>query len=298
MTSIDLNLIRAFIVLFEARSVTQAADRLNVTQPSVSYALARLRDRFNDRLFVRSGAGMEPTLTASQMYPALRQALAQIEGVVEDNREFVAARSHKCFRLAMTDLGEMALLPRILAQLHASAPNVELEVVPLEIDKVANWLNADKVNAAICSRPIRATGIARRVLFEERYVCLLNRDHEGIGDHLSLEQFTRARHAVVAASSGHGLAEDVLNERGLERKISLRVPHFSVLPPLLQQSDLLAIVPQQIAEAFTRSAALKILDLPFEVPPFDVALHWHGTAAASAAQRWLHEQIVAAISTT
>ncbi|MDW5377623.1 LysR family transcriptional regulator [Halomonas sp. HP20-15] len=299
MATVDLNLVRVFVTLYAARSVTLAAERLHVTQPSVSYALARLRELFGDRLFVRSRDGMEPTFTAIQLYPALRDSLAQIDSVLEGNREFEPRHSRRRFRLALTDLGEMALLPRILAHLHAQAPEIELEVVPLEIDKAEDWLATGKVNAVICSRPIAAASIERRVvLSDERYVCLLNRDHSTIGDSLSLEQFIQARHAVVAASTGHGLAEDVLREQGLQRKVSLKVSHFSSLPRILQKSDLLAILPEQIASTFAREAPLKVLDLPFEVPPFEVALHWQAHTARSPAQHWFCESIVAAIAGT
>lgn len=296
MAAIDLNLVRVFVTLFDARSVTVAADRLNVTQPSVSYALSRLRDLFDDRLFVRSRDGMEPTFTAIQLYPTLRDSLAQIDSTLEENREFVPSSSHRRFRLALTDLGELALLPRILSHMHTEAPNVELEVIALEIDKVEEWLAAGKVNAVICSRPMTASGVARQVILKERYVCLLNQHHPTIGDHLSLEQFMEAKHAVVAASSGHGLAENVLAQRGLKRKVSLVVPHFSILPRVLQKSDLVVILPQQIASNFVNEAPLKALELPFEVPPFDVTLYWQAHTSRSPAQRWFCESIITAIT--
>lgn len=298
MPSLDLNLVRVFVTLFDARSVTLAAERLHVTQPSVSYALSRLRDLFDDRLFIRSREGMEPTFTAMQIYPSLRDSLAQIDNVLESNREFDPQHSRRRFRLALTDLGEMALLPRILAHIHPIAPDIELEVIALEIDKVGEWLATGKVNAVICSRPITTPGIERRVILNERYVCLLNRDHTSIGNHLSLEQFIAARHAVVAASSGHGLAEDVIHELGIQRKVSLVVPHFSILPRILQESDLLVILPQQIAAAFEREAPLKALELPFEVPPFDVALYWQEYTTRSPAQRWFCENIIEAIASS
>ncbi|OBX34743.1 HTH-type transcriptional regulator LeuO [Halomonas elongata] len=162
MPSLDLNLVRVFVTLFDARSVTLAAERLHVTQPSVSYALSRLRDLFDDRLFIRSREGMEPTFTAMQIYPSLRDSLAQIDNVLESNREFDPQHSRRRFRLALTDLGEMALLPRILAHIHPIAPDIELEVIALEIDKVGEWLATGKVNAVICSRPITTPGIERR----------------------------------------------------------------------------------------------------------------------------------------
>ncbi|MHB0775213.1 LysR substrate-binding domain-containing protein [Halomonas sp. WWR20] len=295
MAHIDLNLIRTFVTLYQTRSVTAAAERLHVTQPSVSYALARLRELLDDRLFTRTRNGMQPTFAAIRFYATFQESLARIEGTIEDSRHFDPSRSARRFRLALTDLGEMALLPSILKHLQRQAPDVELEVVPLEIDKVEEWLATGKVDAVICSRPITGPGVERRPMVNDRYVCLLRQHHARIGDSLSLAQFVAERHAVIAPASGHGLAEEVLNALEIQRKVSLVVPHFSVLPRILQESDLLVILPLQIANTFTSHSCLKVLELPFTVPAFEVALYWQAQGVRSAAQRWFCASIVEAI---
>lgn len=294
MARIDLNLIRTFVTLYETRSVTAAAERLHVTQPSVSYALARLRELLDDRLFIRTRDGMAPTLAASEFYATAAEALARIEDAVDSRRHFDPAHSTQRFRLALTDLGEMTLLPTILAHLHAQAPSIELEVVPLDIDKVEAWLAEGKVNAVICSRAIAGAALTRRTLVREHYVCLLRRDHPRVGERLDLAQFVAEKHAVVAPASGHGLAEEVLDGQGIRRKVSLIVPHFSVLPHILERTDLLAILPVKIAAAFAAQARLKVVELPFTVPSFEVALYWQ-TQRDTAAQRWFCAGIVAAL---
>ena len=164
MGQIDLNLIRTFVTLYDSGSVTVAAERLFVTQPSVSYALARLRELFDDPLFVRNRDGMQPTSVARTLYATFKDALSRIEGTVEGIREFDPHKTARCFRIALSDLGEMALLPLILHRLNRLAPQAELEVVPLEIDQVNEWLSIGKVDAAICSRPLSSTGIVRQAL--------------------------------------------------------------------------------------------------------------------------------------
>ncbi|WP_106476381.1 LysR family transcriptional regulator [Phytohalomonas tamaricis] len=296
MPHIDLNLIRTFVTLYHTRSVTAAAERLHVTQPSVSYALSRLRVLLNDPLFTRTRNGMAPTFAATQFYATFQEALARIENAIDSHHHFDPARSEKRFRLALTDLGEMSLLPSIMQALHAQAPLIELEVWPLEIDKVTQWLATGKIDAMICSRPITGPGVERRVIVCERYVCLLNRDHTTIGDHLSLEQFVAQKHAVVAPTAGHGLAEEVLSEMGIQRKISLVVPHFSILPRLIEGTDLLVILPVQIATSFAAQARLKVLELPFAVPTFEVALYWQTHGGDSAPQRWFCDSIIKAVA--
>ncbi|TDB04198.1 LysR family transcriptional regulator [Halomonas marinisediminis] len=290
----DLNLIRVFVLLYETASVTSTAERLNVTQPSISYALARLRQQFDDRLFIRARHGMSPTMTARQLYPPLRDALGQLEATLESMQVFDPASCSQRFRLALTDLGEMALLPAIYQKLQKQAPCIELEVVPLEIDRVEEWLLSSRVNAVICSRPIMTESLEQCVILRDRYVCLGRTELLGPKP-ISLKKFLAIRHALVASSSGHGLAEDVMRRNGYQRKVSLEVPHFSVLPRLLLASDLLAIVPMQIAKEFIHDCKLDYHELPFSVPEFDVTLYWHAGYSRSPAQRWFCESIMNAI---
>lgn len=295
LSNIDLNLIRTFVTLYEAKSVTLAAEKLFITQPSVSYALSRLRAIFNDRLFVRAKEGMEPTVYATQLYGVFCESLQTIEHTIEGARNFDALLTEKRFTLALTDLGEMALLPHIFKKLQSEAPEVELEVLPLEIDKVGEWLSTGKVDAVICSRRIPGAHIERRVILEERYVCVMHQQFAPVCDQLTLDQFMKQKHALVTRSLGHGLAEEVLAEMGLQRKISLLLPHFSVLPSLLKHAPLMVILPDKIANSFAEIVPLKIYPLPFDVPSFEVALNWSRRRIESPALRWFREQIAEAV---
>ncbi|WP_042141847.1 LysR family transcriptional regulator [Pseudomonas parafulva] len=294
MASFDLNLITTFITLYETRSVTTTAQRLFVTQPSVSYALAKLREQFDDALFVRNRQGMQPTRLATQLYGSFKEASRAIDSAVGEARKFDPSHSQRQFRLALSDLGEMALLPRLMDCLGRAAPNIELEVVPLEIDKVGTWLNDGHIDAAICSQKLSDNGVVSRVLMKERYVCLLDAAHPRIGDAINMQQFLAEPHVLVTRTSGHGMAEDALKRLGVERRIKLRLPHFSVLPRLIPGSDLLGILPSQIAESFCEMPLprkLKTLELPFDVPSFEVSLHWHSRSAQSTALTWFLRQL-------
>lgn len=293
MSHIDLNLIRTFVTLYEARSVTLAAERLFVTQPSVSYGLARLRELFDDALFSRTRDGIQPTFVAEQLYPSLRESLTCIENAVQGCRHFDPASTERRFRIALSDLGEIGFLPLILARLNQGAPLAEVEVLPLQVDQVGEWLASGKVDAAICRQPV--PGIRSRVLIHERYVCLLSSRHPRIDQQLSLEQFLAERHVAVTRTTGHGNVEDVLKSMGVERRISLHVPHFSVLSKIIPSTDLLAVLPAQIARLFIHEGDLKMLELPFPVAEFAVSLNWHPNSDSSAALRWFCDTITDAI---
>lgn len=293
MTQIDLNLIQTFVVLYEARSVTLAAERLFVTQPSVSHALGRLRDVFEDPLFTRCREGVQPTFVAEQLYVTLREALTRIEEAVQTVHHFDPASTERRFRIALSDLGEIGFLPLILERLNREAPRAEVEVLPLQIDQVGDWLASGKVDTAICRQAV--PGSRSQALIQERYVCLLSADHPRIDNQLGLPAYLRERHVAVTRSSGHGSTEDVLKAMGVERRIALRVPHFSVLPKLLPGTDLLTVLPAQIAYLFAAEGGLKVLDLPFEVPPFEVSLHWRASSERSPALEWFRRTIADAI---
>ena len=293
MSHIDLNLIRTFVRLYEARSVTLAAERLFVTQPSVSYGLARLRELFDDALFSRTRDGIQPTFVAEQLYGTLRDALTRIEGAVQSTRQFDPATTERRFRIALSDLGEMGFLPLILARLNRDAPQAEVEVLPLQVDQVGDWLASGKIDAAICRPPV--PGTRSQVLMRERYVCLLSCDHPRIGNELSLEQFIAERHISVTRTTGHGSVEDVLTSMQLQRRISLQVPHFSVLPKIIPGTDLLAVLPAQIGRLFMQDGGLKMLELPFQVAEFNVSLNWHPNSDTSAALQWFYATVAQAI---
>lgn len=294
----DLNLIPTFIALYEAGSVTAAADKLFVTQPSVSYALNKLRDHFDDPLFLRTRSGMQPTPLAKELYSGFKDIAQRANSVVESARSFAPEHSTRILRLALSDLGEMAMLPPILQRLNVEAPHIELEIISLNIDEVEAWLTDGKVDAAICSRTVPSKVLRSEVLMEERYVCLLDGGHPRIGKAMSLEQFMAEPHVIVTRTSGHGMTEDVLKQMGVERKVRLRIPHFSVLPKIIPQTDLLVILPSRIASMFsslTDVHPMKHLELPFAVPTFEVVLHWHERSERSTAQQWFFSTLSAAV---
>ena len=292
MSPIDLNLIRTFVTLYEAGSVTLAAERLFVTQPSVSYALARLRELFDDALFTRTRDGIQPTFVAEQLYGTFRESLTRIEGAVQSVRHFDPATTERRFRIALTDLGEVGFLSLILERLTRDAPFAEVEVLPLQVDEVGAWLSSAKVDAAICRQPV--PGARSQRVLHERYVCLLSDRHPRIGDSLSLEQYLAERHIVVTRTSGHGIAEDVLEAMQVQRRISLRVPHFGAAEDhsRYRAADHPAGADRLSLRRRRRHAHART---PFTLPPFDVSLHWHESSERSAALNWFRTTIAEAI---
>lgn len=289
--NMDLNLVRVFIAIYETQSVSAAADRLFITQPSASYALARLRAETGNELFKRSRKGMLPTPTASQLYRVFKGALSGIEKAVAETRSFSPETSSHKFRLALSDLGELLLLPRLVKHLREVAPNVRLEVIPIELLRLNEWLLTGKVDAALCSRNENITLAQRDRIMDERYVCLLNCRHPRIGDEMTLEQYLAEQHVVVSAISGHQLVEERIREYGVERNIALEVPHFAALGELIAASHLLATLPSSAAAIYAARGNGRIVELPFQLPNLEVCLYGHTEIGDITAKSWFYNQL-------
>jgi DNA-binding transcriptional LysR family regulator len=289
---LDLNLVRVFVAIYETGSVSGAAARLFVTQSTVSYGLSKLREALHDPLFTRVPEGMTPTVLGELTYKKFSAAMANIGGAIEMTRRFDPQTSTQRFRIAMSDIGELIFLPPILERLQREAPGVELEVVQVAVDEVAGWLAAGKVDMAVGNLAVLQVSGKSLKLFSERYVCLLRKDHDGVGAELDLEAFVAARHILVSSPfSGHRLIEDVLQQHGVSRKIALQIPHFTILPRLLAKSDLLVTLPSRVARLFESYAPLRSLELPIAIPSFEVRMFWHEHQEENARHRWLRETI-------
>lgn len=296
MSQLDLNLVRVFVAIYETRSVTQAAERLDLTQPTISYGLAKLRKVYADRLFSRSSNGLVPTSLAEQLFQRYRDALTSVESTLEQNTAFDPLRSTRRFRLAMSDIGVLYFVPPLLRKFQESAPHIEIDIVQIP-DAPSEDLSVGRLDMAIGNIPALASPVHSVLLFREHYVCLMSANHPTIGERMSLEEFSSARHVMVSSPrSGHFLIEEALAERGIHRNIVARVPQFTVLPQLLSQSDLLVLLPSRVANLYVLQGGLKALPLPVPLPDFQVQAHWHARHEYSAAHRWLVDEIVQTLS--
>jgi DNA-binding transcriptional LysR family regulator len=241
---------------------------------------------------------MVPTSHAQQIYREFTAALARVDGAVEDSQHFAPLQSHRRFRIAMSDIGEMVFLPPLLARLQALAPHVELEVVDVAMPDLARRLATGEVSAAIGNLPGLSNDTKSEELFEERYVCLLRKNHSSIGDQLTLENFTAASHVhVSSAFSGHNLIEETLRTRhGIRRRIALQIPHFAILARLIATSELLVLLPSRVAKQFESYENVRSLELPVPMPRFNVRLHWHEHDNQNVANKWLRGIITDALT--
>ncbi|MBN3750091.1 LysR family transcriptional regulator [Burkholderia sp. Se-20373] len=280
MTSVDhldLNLLRVFQAIVEERSLTKAGERLALSQPAVSYSLGRLRTLFDDPLFVRTRAGMQPTPVALELAGIVGKALDMVRVALRYAERFDPATSTRTFRLSLSDAGEMAYLPAICQALRERAPRVTLSVQPLPVEEIEEALRASRLDFAIGNLPELMPRTRHQTLFEETYVCMTGR-RRGVpsGAALSLEQFVRAAHInVKSVEHSHHALDDALRAQGVGRNIALEVPHFVALPSVLSVTDLYATLPKRLAQILNRDNAFRLYELPVTLLPAPVTMHWH-----------------------
>ncbi|UTT66521.1 LysR family transcriptional regulator [Janibacter sp. CX7] len=287
----DLNLIRTFLVLHETRSVTRTAERLSVTQPSISHALARLRRDLNDQLYSRSSDGLRSTQLADELYPRLREAMDAIDATLTGTTGFDPATSGRTFRLLWTDLGEMSLLPPLLERISTVAPSVTLRVDPLDIARAEDRLRQGQADAVICIPRIAAPDIERTVLFDDVYCGIRATDHPRLQHEPTLAQFCAERHIAVDAAAGHTDVDEAMARVGAIRDAALRISHFGALPQLVEHSEHLAIIPRTVARQFGRSARVTPFALPIEVPPVQVSLYTYRRRMPDPGIQWLRRTV-------
>ncbi|MFB6961737.1 LysR family transcriptional regulator [Streptomyces sp. NPDC056309] len=288
MRTFDLNLARVFVLLYETGSVTVTADTLHVTQPTVSYSLGKLRRHFGDELFRRTGRGLTPTAGARRLYEPLQRALADIDSTVRQADVFDPGAMSGRFTLALSDLGEVTLLPRLLAAARERATGVSFTVRPLDVDEAEHQLRRGDLDAFVATPVLTSHRTVRIPLFHERYVGMVAADHPRVrGESVTLAELAAESHATVFGPSGHVVPRAVLAAHGLLDRVVVDATRFSMLPYLLEQTDLIAIVPEYVGEVFASSHQLRMVRLPFDTEPIEVALYARHESSRSPSQRWL-----------
>ena len=291
--SLDLNLLRVFDAIYTTRSVTIASSTLHLTQPAVSKQLNRLREIFEDPLFVRTVEGMAPTPRAEALAGPIHRALIEVRSAFDSQVGFDPEASERTFRIFMNDAGQMALLPRLLAAIAQEAPRVNLETVQMPTARMRGvGLESGDVDLAVGYFENFDGSIHCQVLFEERYVGMVREDHPEIHETLSFEQFLHASHVIYQpAGGGHASQESFVDKAfwaaGVHRRVAVRLAHAVGMSSMVSNTDHLVVIPSRLALACARLVPVRILELPIEIPHFKVTQYWHDRFHADPGNQWL-----------
>jgi DNA-binding transcriptional LysR family regulator len=285
----DLNLLQTFHAVHVSGSVSRAAERLGVSQPTVSHALQRLRKLHGDPLFIRTQGGMAPTAKAQRLAKAVEQALTVLDVALRETQTYDPARSERTFRLHLTDIGETIFLPPLIESFAQDAPRVRLAAYQLDDRDILPALESGRIDLALGYIPA-LTGALRQYLLSEQYVVVMRAAHP-----IARRKPTRAALALLryALVRSHPATLRALTELGLTDRIALELPHFMVLPRILAESDLAAMMPSRLADAFNELGDYAVWRPRAGLPRFDVSVHWYRRFDNEPGNRWLRERIVA-----
>lgn len=291
LRTVDLNLLRIFLVIWKTRNLTLAGDHLAMTQPAVSHALRRLRDLFNDPLFVRTPDGMQPTDAAIRLHDPIDQAFCMINTTLQMHTGFDPATAIRTFKLSMSDMSEFYFLPTLLAAITEQAPNIDFEIKQVPLHLLEKELRAGEIDMAAGYFPGLSQECESHLLFKDQHICMM-RNHHPLSKKSQLTIKDLAQLNYVFANShatGHQQIEACFIDHQIDRHIVLRLPHFTIAPEVIQHTDLAVIFPQSIAERFNHDNKYCLHALPFDVPEIDVRLYWHNRFAEDEGIKWLYE---------
>jgi DNA-binding transcriptional LysR family regulator len=293
MNMFDLNLLRVFDAVWRHGNLGRAAAELQLTQSTLSHALARLRLQLGDPLFVRTGHGVQPSARAVQLAPIIETMLSSVRDHVLTAPDFDPKTTCRTFTIALTDVGEIAFLPKLLHQFSVDAPLANVRAVSVLPQDLLNALASGKVDLAIGYFPdLQAADTFQQRLFTEGFVCLVRTGHPAVNGNLTQKLFQEMPHVVMQTEGRtQEIAEDYLKRNGIQRREALRLPHFFSIAAVIAATDLIVTVPESLAGLLARLADVQVLSPPYDIPSFDVKQHWHRTQHQEPANRWLRELV-------
>jgi DNA-binding transcriptional LysR family regulator len=283
---LDPRLLRLIDALFATGSVTKAAEKLGQSQPTVSIWLARLREELNDPLFIRSAEGMLPTPRAQALIGIAREALEKLRQLSELRTDFDPSSAKRRFSICMTDASHITMLPTILAHVRRVAPGIRIEAMQIGPD-TPQMLQSGDADLALGYVSDLDAGHFQQTLFPQDWVCLVNANHERIGDQISIKEFKREGHVLIHSGTGHQLLDDALQKQRIVLDVVLELPGFLGLQAIVGTTDLVATLPRHIGETLANNYGLRVLACPLPVSGFSVKQYWHARFHHDPANQWL-----------
>jgi DNA-binding transcriptional LysR family regulator len=291
MKTQELTLLYVFNAIMTEGSVTRTANRLGMTQPAVSNAVARMRDLWRDPLFVKNGRQIEPTAFAHSLWEQIRDPIHQLSAAV-DASAFVPVESRRKFRIALTDLSVDLLWSPLLREVSRLAPMVDLYAAPFNQVGAVDQLREASVDLALGPRGQNDRSLRSSLLFASHFKLVMRKDHPLAGKPVSMKHFLAARHLLVSRTGdARDHVDRALQREGLQRRVATTVNHFAVVPELLTHSDLIAVVPERVADSTRFRTELWITDSPVSTDPTPIYLIWHARQDRDPGLIWLRKLV-------
>ncbi len=295
----DLNLFVVLDAIYSQGSITRASQVLNLSQPALSHALARLRTMFNDPLFVRQGTVMAPTAFTRSIIMQVRQGLQLFEASLQTEQSFDASKTERSFHLGLRDVFEATLLPKLMQRIAEQAPGMLISSVRVDRADIETELSSGNLDMVLDVPMPMASGSAIRHqrVTRDRLIVLSRKGHPAFpkkkGKLLDLDTYLQQAHVLVSSRrKGLGLEDTELNREGLRRHIALRCQHYFAACRVVSETDLLLTMPEHYANIANAQFANRIDPFPLATQPIDAHLYWHANTENDAANAWLRAQLV------
>ncbi|WP_017651882.1 LysR family transcriptional regulator [Fortiea contorta] len=291
LSGVDLNLLVAFEVLFEERSVTVAAQRLYLGQPAMSATLGRLRTLFEDELFIRIGREMQPTAKALEIAPSISAALKQIRQMLESSQNFDPATAKNTFTIGSSDYTSYVIMPKLLEVCRQIAPGIDFRLIGFDKSCVGELLEQREIDFALglFQEPPRQT--MQIPLFTENFVGVCRRGHPIMSQEtITPETFANLPHALFTLRRDDvGEIDKVLAEYNLQRRVMLTTPHILILPAIISSSDLVSAIPSRLVKPFACQDTLEIFELPVKTDSWMISVLWSKLTNQEQSSIWLRQ---------
>ena len=293
--TVNLSHLRTLLVLLRERSLTRAAQVLDVSQPALSKCLFKLRQYFGDPLFVRVGLKMEPTSRVLELEHLVQAILKASQALHLHPKRFSPGASTRTFSFFLSDVGVILLVPPLMRLLANEAPRVRLRAIQVELRQLHVRLECGEVDLAIGDFPPLVQNIRRQRLYTDGYTSLVRKEHPRIGTMSSKAAFLSESHVLVSASGtghGHQRVERALEATIPARNIALRVASFSAAAIVAKHGDLVATLPTRLARVLAKELDLQSVVPPIELPRVQVTQYWHERFHREPGNRWLRSVFV------
>jgi DNA-binding transcriptional LysR family regulator len=291
MAKLDIDWLGVFIEIYKTRSVSEAADRLGMAQARASGVLAKLRRHFGDPLFARTSTGMEPTPYAADVYPEIVGCHERFSSPESRRSAFNPTSARRQFRICMTDISEIVVLPSLINELRRLSNGIGIEAERITTDS-PNRLESGHADLAVGYMPSLEAGFYQQTLFMQDFVCLVAKNHPRIREALNLKTFRNEGHIVVTTSgTGHAIVDKEFRKQRIERRIVLRVPSYLGVGRLVASTQLISIVPRRLGEVLADQENIRMFAAPIRLSPYAVKQHWHARFHADPGSIWLRNLI-------
>lgn len=300
LSGVDLNLLVAFDAMLRTRSVTAAAREIGLSQPAMSRALGRIRDLFDDALFIRSRHAMVPTPRALELASRVATSLEAIRRTLEPPADFDPRTARRRFVIGAVDTTQTVIMPRLLEHMGHVSPHIEVSTAPIRsTEETLEQLASGERDIAVGRFESPPDGIRAVPLYRDRIVCLVRRDHPRIRARLTMKRYLAEAH--IAAESASPVErpftiESILAAQGLSRRVACTVQNLAMAPLIVARTDLIATAPEVTIRPFAEGLGLRIFDPPFSASSFELQLTWHERNDRDGGHRWLRESMLTLFS--